>query len=203
MIDFEKIYKYGQFIGRDKKHQYKPPFGKEKNVVNSGFRIDKANIELENYNNIYNGINYESSVKKVIDLVIEFLDSVGIASPCYNGSYIFCFSKDNLNKEIDYNDIKNKCDLNNKTHLIWMKFLQNGMLGVVAASNDINFNYNNTSGIILSKVNGSYKWNDSFVLLFPLSNITDGLRKDLECAIGNYLISKGVPILDYYSHCYQ
>ncbi|AYG01643.1 hypothetical protein [Lactococcus allomyrinae] len=80
-----------------------------------------------------------------------------------------------------------------------MKFTKGGFLGVIAVSDDINFNLGTTSGIIISKLNK--KWDDSFVLIFPLKNIPSELKRgDIECGIGNYLVAKGVPILDYYSH---
>jgi hypothetical protein len=96
-----------------------------------------------------------------------------------------------------------------------MKFTTDGYLGVVAAGDDINFGipnnsleYNeknnkgdwkyNTSGIIIHRLRKV--WDESFVLIFPIPDIGDRERRDIECGIGNFLISKGVPILDYYSH---
>lgn len=59
----------------------------------------------------------------------------------------------------------------------------------------------NKSGIIVHHVNKS--WEEAFVLVFPLKNIKNDLtRSDIERGIGNYLIVKGVPILDFYSHNY-
>lgn len=56
---------------------------------------------------------------------------------------------------------------------------------------------NTTAGRINQILN--QKWDDTVVLVFPLVNIPDGLnRSDIESGIGNYLISQGVPILDYY-----
>jgi len=56
----------------------------------------------------------------------------------------------------------------------------------------------NTSGIIIRSLD--QVWDESFVLVFPLKNIGKGKdRKKIECGIGNNLIDKGVPILDYYS----
>lgn len=108
-----------------------------------------------------------------------------------------------------------------------MKFTTNKYLGGVAKSNDINFDiplnvsdydkkewrYNsylkrqelvwkhNSSGILAHQL--GQEWDTSFVLVFPLSNIPDGYdRGDIETAIGNYLINKGVPIIDFYSHNY-
>jgi hypothetical protein len=95
----------------------------------------------------------------------------------------------------------------------------------VACSNDINFDIHpnkvcydepsrvvnekikrwkyNTSGIIVHSVN--QEWNENYVLVFPLIGLCDGdegkkQRHEIEIGIGNYLIFKGVPILDYYSH---
>lgn len=46
-------------------------------------------------------------------------------------------------------------------------------------------------------------WDTSFLLVFPLSNIPEGYKRgDIEMAVGNYLSTKGVPIIDYYSHMY-
>lgn len=97
--------------------------------------------------------------------------------------------------------MKEKYELNNRKHLIWMKFTIDGYLGVVAASDDINFDMTNTSGKIISHLNK--QWKQDFVLVFPLPNIGDKERSDIECGIGNYLIDKGVPILDFYSHQYK
>ena len=86
--------------------------------------------------------------------------------------------------------------------LVWMKFTKDGFLGVVAVRNDINFRSfreNNTAGIIVHSLGKT--WDRSFVLAFPLIGIPKGFkRSDIECGIGNYLIKKGVPILDFYSH---
>ncbi|WP_198182921.1 MULTISPECIES: hypothetical protein [Lactobacillus] len=89
--------------------------------------------------------------------------------------------------------------MNKPKHVIWMKFAKNGQLGVVAASNDYNFdippssevydettdgkpksNSNGwkytTSGIILHKLN--LEWDESFLLIFPLQGIEDSWLKD-------------------------
>lgn len=95
--------------------------------------------------------------------------------------------------------------------LVWMKFTDRGFLGVVATSNDINFDIpkdeenhfckRTTSGIIIHKLKQS--WDRSFVLAFPLKSIPEDLKRGhIETGIGNYLIDKNVPILDYFSHRY-
>lgn len=118
----------------------------------------------------------------------------------------------------DISKIKGVDVLRDVNDIVWMKFTKDGYLGVVAVSADINFDkpssekeYDaknkekpwewkyNTSGIIVDYLNK--EWEDSFILLFLLVNIPKELnRGDVECGIGNYLIERGVPILDYYSH---
>ena len=59
----------------------------------------------------------------------------------------------------------------------------------------------NSAGILVHKL--GKEWDESFVLIFPLKGIPDGYtRSDVETAIGNMLIEKDVPILDFYSHMY-
>lgn len=129
--------------------------------------------------------------------------------------------------KIDYEKIKRDNVLDELGDIVWMKFTKDGYLGVVATSNDINFDipqntseydkkewrYNpflkqkewvwkhTTSGILVHQL--GKVWDTSFVLVFPLSNIPNGYtRGDIERAIGNYLIDKEVPIIDFYSHNY-
>ncbi len=129
--------------------------------------------------------------------------------------------------QIDYEKIKRDYVLDELGDIVWMKFTKDRYLGVVATSNDINFDipnntaeydtkewrYNSflkqkkwvwkhtTSGILVHQL--GKVWDTSFVLVFPLSNIPNGYtRGNIERAIGNYLIDKGVPIIDFYSHNY-
>lgn len=99
-----------------------------------------------------------------------------------------------------------------KHDLIWMKFTSDGFLGVVAAGTDVNFDIpggeetnlrdRNTSGIIVHSLAKS--WDRSFILAFPLLGIPADLQRGgIEAGIGNYLIMRSVPILDFYSHRYQ
>lgn len=89
--------------------------------------------------------------------------------------------------------------LSSMDDIIWMKFTTDDYLGVVATSLDINFSTTNTSGKIINHLDK--KWNEEFVLVFPLPNIPKPLNRQLiESGIGNYLISKNVPILNFYSH---
>lgn len=118
--------------------------------------------------------------------------------------------------EIDYNKIKAENGLVDKRDIVWMKFTTDGFLGVVADSNDINYDipscseeYDNktergewkytSSGILIHYL--GLQWDESFVLIFPLIKISAGkTRHYIEKQIGNYLIDQGIPILDYYSH---
>lgn len=94
--------------------------------------------------------------------------------------------------------------------IVWMKFTRDGYLGVVAASNDINFNTITNSYKIINSC--GKEWDESFVLIFPLdfeSGYYDKFKENawqqvskVEAAIGNYLIANNVPILDYFSHNY-
>lgn len=157
-------------------------------------------------------------IEKIIEYVnyfLAFLEIDKVNTPKISG------------KNIDYKEIKKDNKLQDEKDIIWLKFTTDGYLGVVATSNDINFDipeskqtynqkekiYNqytkqeqqvwlhNTSGIIVHHVNKS--WDDNFVLVFPLKNIKKNLtRSDIERGIGNYLIANGVPILDFYSHNY-
>ncbi|HEL0711248.1 TPA: hypothetical protein TVQ98_001805 [Streptococcus equi subsp. zooepidemicus] len=157
-------------------------------------------------------------VDKIATDILEFLKELGIETtetPKIEPS------------KIDYRGIQKEYSLKSEKDLVWLKFADNGHLGVVATSNDVNFQiptneseydlkvrvYNeyeekykeewkfNSAGIILHKL--GLEWDESFVLLFPLGKIPTGYsRHDIEKAIGNLLYKKGVPILDLYSHLY-
>lgn len=179
----------------------KLPKGKSSSVHFSPTRFIKAEEQA---------VMLPAKIENIIRFTIEFLSMLGMR-PSY------CLRMDTANYKIDYKEIQINSGVKDERDIVWMKFTQDGYLGVVATSNDVNFNmpdkkeqYNikkhgkwayNTSGIIIHHLNK--KWNDTFVLIFPLVNIPQGLeRGDIERGIGNYLISKGVPILDFYSHNY-
>ncbi len=104
--------------------------------------------------------------------------------------------------EPKYSVIKEKFRLSNTKNILWLKFTQKGYLGVVAKGMDINFFNDNTSGKLVNAVKD--KWDESLILIFPLTDLILDKRDtgEIERAIGNYLISKGVPIIDFYSHNY-
>lgn len=117
-----------------------------------------------------------------------------------------------------YQELKTEFSLDDERDIIWMKFAANtGHLGVVATSNDINFmvpddmcDYDkkteagkwvfNFSGILIKYLGES--WNEDYVFVFPLANMSklSYTRHMIEKEVGDYLINKGVPILDFYSH---
>lgn len=100
-----------------------------------------------------------------------------------------------------YDIIANKFQLRWPSDVVWLRFTTKGHLGVVAKSLDINYDYDTSAGKLVESVH--QKWDESFVLIFPLTReILGNLRSgDIELGIGQYLIkNKRVPIIDYYSH---
>ena len=95
---------------------------------------------------------------------------------------------------------------------MWKKFSkidsENNIFSFIGTSCDIFFTEKakktTSAGIINNKLN--LEWNEEIVLIITLDSYPEGLeylnRSDIESGIGNYLISKNVPILDYYSHNY-
>ena len=177
------------------------PYGRESSVhFSSTYRLDKAKDQAS---------LPPVDIKEIIDFVNDLLKAVGI--PPVESPRI------DHPQKIDYQEIQKAHALADKDDIVWLKFTEDGYLGVVAASADINFDLpldeseyhiqekdgwlHNTPGILAHQL--GKKWDASFVLLFPLANIPSGYKHgDIERAIGNYLIDKKVPILDFYSHNY-
>lgn len=105
-------------------------------------------------------------------------------------------------RRFDYASYKKIYNLKDKRDIVWLKFTKKKHhIGVIEASCDINFNYDTTSGKIISHLGES--WDESYVFIFPLYNIPEELnRSDIESGIGNYLIANNIPIIDFYSHNY-
>lgn len=111
-----------------------------------------------------------------------------------------------------YDVIAKEFGLANYWDVVWIKFTSKGHIRVVGKGSDIGI-INNSKGELVSSVfltkEVGQKLDDSFVMIFPLApdilnlplikNCVDR-NGMIELAIGNYLISKGVPIIDYYSH---
>ena len=177
-------------------HGYRPGTGKNQTSDQTlQKRIDKAITEEE---------KSTKTIEEIIDYVKEFLSM-------YAGNYDYnpiCFEVDASpfieEKTETGKRLKNTFNLFDDRHLVWIKFAikdNKRHIGSVAAGNDINFEMNLLSGKIISEL--GYAWDEEKILICPLPNIGMGERDDIECGIGNYLIEKGVPILDYYSHRYH
>lgn len=184
------------------------PFGRKSSVhyTQNNPRTEKAGEQAT-----LEPVSVESICSYVNDLLksigMKIIESPIVKQPC----------------KIDYEKIHAEHGTTGKTDIVWMKFTKDQYLGVVASGNDVNFDipasasqYDEversfkgnrggwkytTSGILIHQL--GKEWDTSFVLVFPLVDIPSGKnRRDIERAIGNYLIAKGVPILDFYSHNY-
>lgn len=205
-----KLFELMQFNGRDdgKYHCY---YGVESSFENGTKRKESA---VEQKNKALDE-TADDLINRIIEITNTFLEEIGVEVKRYNNKTkintkeLPILRKPRSRKDtIDYGVFKNECGLNSESHIIWMKFakeknhqIDRRYLGVVAASNDIDFSTSNTSGKIISSLD--LEWDESFILLFPLPRITDGMRKDIEVGIGNNLIDNEVPILDFYSHRYN
>lgn len=145
-------------------------------------------------------------VHTIIGYINEFLVGIGMNpsnNPIQNPT------------NINYRSMKKEHNLADKRDIIWMKWTTDGFLGVVACSSDVNFDIpsdtsyyhikakgkwlHKTSGILVHMLKKT--WDESFVLIFPLCHMPSNYKRgDIERGVGNYLIDKKVPIIDYYSH---
>lgn len=174
-----------------------------KNRAKSGdgsfdFRVEKAKEQYKMGIEKKIPSNKAEHKKEIVNYVNEFLSSVmgmeSIKDPYYT-------PKKTKERRIEYSKINTE----NKENIVWIKFVENGLISVIGTGCDIYFTdatkKRTTSGRINEKL--KLNWDETIVLIFPLKNIPDGLyRSDIESGIGNYLISKGIPILDFYSHDY-
>lgn len=161
----------------------------------------------------------------IINLTNKFINEYGLNLFHADNFDNYIKTKDIELTEFNKNTKKNYKGITSEKDIIWMKFTTDGRIGVVACSNDVNFDipsknedYDeiilskngqkkkwkyNSSGILVHSV--GLKWDESFFLVFPLLGLKEGKdgnkqRHDLETGIGNYLIDNNVPIIDYYSH---
>lgn len=181
-------------------------YGQEKRYLEARRQCDKKKVKPEN----------------IIDYVLEFFSKCEIKTIEYsqdNKYSIFRPIKEDTDLNVFNKNIRNKYNTNKNEDIIWMKFTQDGHLGVVATSNDINFELaqqplDSESIPDLQKGNWKYsasatliryvgkQWEKSRTLVFPLLNINNPIeRHRIETAVGNYLSKeKEVPIIDFYSH---
>ena len=133
------------------------------------------------------------SVFEILNLINSFLNDIEVKSNC-----ILIDGLDIL-MTVNYEHIKRQYELDSQSDIVWMRFTTDGYLGVVASSNDINFDYNTNSGKIIESVNK--EWDKNRIIIIPLPNIKErNERVMIEKMIGNYLIDNKVPIIDLYSH---
>lgn len=155
--------------------------------------------------------HYEKNVRFepfVLDNTIHTIMDNGILTmglkwdaPIYD-----CKKKEYVEWDYKYDVIKNKFNLGKPSDIVWIKFTTKGHVGVVAKSFDINFDRKTSDGqpisstVLVEEVEEA--WDKSFVMIFPMTSEILGNRSvgDLELGIGNYLIDKKVPIIDFYSH---
>ena len=135
--------------------------------------------------------------EKIIEYVNEFLEEAGmqrIDNPLVR-------PKDREKRRFDYAKINEI----SPQDIIWIKFTTDNYISVIGTSWDISFSEyakNNTPAGIINKVLIK-EWDEKDVLIFPLIGMPEYLYlSDIESGVGNYLISKGAPMLDYYSHNY-
>lgn len=133
------------------------------------------------------------SIFEILNLINLFLDDIEIASKC-----ILIDGVDIL-MTVNYEHIKRQYGLDRQSDIVWIKFTTDGYIGVVASSNDINFNYDTNSGKLIQSVNK--EWDEDKIIIVPLPNIKGRQERLLiEKMIGNYLNDNKVPIIDLYSH---
>ncbi len=164
-------------------------FSKKSDTERYNFRIEKAKQQLK---------LEPVSRENIIEYVNEFL--VGLGMEHVDNPRVK--PKNREKRRFDYYEINPE----SKEDIVWIKFSKTekgDYISVIGTSCDISFSEkakNETSaGIINQEL--EIEWDEKEVLIFPLRKIPDYLyRSDIESGIGNYLISKGVPILDYYSH---
>lgn len=144
-------------------------------------------------------------VTDVINIVNDYLRKAGMkTTEDLNFNPRIELSK-NAIRQISYYSISKNNELCDKRDIVWIKFTEDKYISVIGTGCDISFSdwaiNNTTAGLINQHLNK--KWNDKLVLIFPLKGIPDNLnRSDIESGIGNYLIYKEVPVLDFYSHNY-
>lgn len=141
----------------------------------------------------------------IIDFVNEFLCKVGMKTTEDLGFLPKIELSRKGIRQVSYAEIKKNSGINDKRDIVWIKFTTDNYISVIGTGCDISFSEwarnNTTAGLINQHLNK--EWDGSFVLIFPLKEIPDNLnRSDIESGIGNYLIHKGAPILDFYSHNY-
>lgn len=121
----------------------------------SNYRINKAAQEAK---------KERVSISEILSLINLFLKNIKIESKC-----IVIDGLDIL-MTVNYEHIRRQYKLNNQSDIVWLRFTTDGYLGVVASSNDINFDYQTNSGKIIRSVNK--EWDKNKIIIIPLPKIT-------------------------------
>lgn len=129
------------------------PFGRNSSVHNSDYRLNKAKEQVT---------KDPVDVDDIIDHVNHFLERIGIDQV---ESPKFKFNDENTVDNINYTQIQEKYDLVQKNHIIWLKFTEDGYLGVVARGADINFDIPLKKEDYIEKEDGNWKFNSSGILV--------------------------------------
>lgn len=148
-------------------------------------------------------VNYTK--EDVLNIIDECLRKKGI-----DGEAILVNIKQ---QPINYEEIKNKYNTKAKEHIIFIQFVKTGHIAVVGAGMDIGFLRNENYGTwrVIREL-PRIEWDDEEVIIVPvkgldtksvgIKNVDNILhcRNGVEQCIGEYLIEKNIPILNYYQH---
>ncbi|MCR0328093.1 hypothetical protein MKA58_11885 [[Clostridium] innocuum] len=180
--EFEKYKKPSEDCPRYNKNN--PDYRCSVDYDKSNYRKTKAKEEAD---------KEKVSIFEICNLTNSFLNKIGIESRC-----ILIDGLDVLTT-INYEHIRHLYKLKRQSDIVWFRFTTDGYLGVVASSNDINFDYDTNSGKIIKSVNK--EWDEKKIVIVPLPEIAGRReRLQIETMLGNYLSDNKVPIIDLYSH---
>ena len=109
---------------------------------NPGYRcsVDYDRTNYRKNKAVAKSKNEKVSVFEILNLINSFLNDIEVKSNC-----ILIEGLDVL-MTVNYEHIKRRYKLDSRSDIVWMRFTTDGYLGVVALSNDINFDYDTNSG---------------------------------------------------------
>ena len=147
------------------------------------------------------------SIKKIKEILSKCLKNQEIDRTILHFTNLSC---------INYSKIQEDNKTNAIGHIIWLQFTKQGHIAVVGAGKDIGFPIKSKSGtaFILNELN--LEWDKSNIIVIAikgldhqsvgLKNIKEFNNNILKCRngiehyIGDYLISKNIPIINFYQH---
>lgn len=169
-----------------------PVFDKDKPDYRCSVDYDKTNYRKNKANS--EADKAPVSFDTIQKYIVEFLQLMG------KKEEIVIVDGIDVLMTVNYELIRRQFELTKPSDIIWMRFTKDGYLGVVASSNDINFDYNTNSGKIIKSI--GKEWNENRIIVVPIKGIRERSERLLiEKTLGNFLAyGKSVPILDFYSH---